>query len=501
MLKLSLLNCPAKFFLAATTLSVLTAVGCGTNSNGPAPGNPVPGQNSDVSVLLSSSSNDQLVKYQMFLHSLTLTSESGNTVHILSSPQEADFISLNGSPEPLLEVSIPQGVYTSAQASIGYTEFSCVMFSQSIKTENYSYGYVPDKFVTVNLSGPITVAGPSMMLNLNLMTADSAKWPLPCGQAVTTADFSITPTFDLSYLSASSFSGEMTGLQGTVASLDQLASSLTVIAADGPKAEPFTNTVTTGIHWVVRVNQETTFGGVNGLADIAVGAAVDFDGNIQSDGSILASRITVLDNDPTDLSLAVGPIEEVMNSEPVVVQATRESEGPLVSGTADLISPEMNFDYSNAKFKIWAGLENLQKLPFSATFGLDNVVAGQNVLITSHTPSMPNAPENPAASTITLVPQTIDGTVRDMTTSGGFEVYTVALASYDLFPELAFSNSYQTSPLTDPSTVMVYVDSSTKTLNSPSATVGAVLRFTGVVFDDNGALRMDCARIRNGVAE
>jgi hypothetical protein len=38
-------------------------------------------------------------------------------------------------------------------------------------------------------------------------------------------------------------------------------------------------------------------------------------------------------------------------------------------------------------------------------------------------------------------------------------------------------------------------------LNSSALSVGGVFRFYGLVFNDNGTLRMDCAQVNDGVAE
>jgi len=51
----------------------------------------------------------------------------------------------------------------------------------------------------------------------------------------------------------------------------------------------------------------------------------------------------------------------------------------------------------------------------------------------------------------------------------------------------------QITLLTDPSQVEVYTDNSTQMLNTEALTVGNALRFYGLVFNDNGTLRMDCA--------
>ncbi|MGA2250266.1 hypothetical protein, partial [Terracidiphilus sp.] len=107
---------------------------------------------------------------------------------------------------------------------------------------------------------------------------------------------------------------------------------------------------------------------------------------------------------------------------------------------------------------------------------------------------------NPAVSTVTLLPQTIDGTVTAVSSQGGFDTYTVSLAAYDLFSQFAVQ-TYQTTLLTNPGTVVVYADSNTKQLNTQSIAIGSVLRFNGVILNDGGTLRMDCLQIDDGVPQ
>jgi hypothetical protein len=48
--------------------------------------------------------------------------------------------------------------------------------------------------------------------------------------------------------------------------------------------------------------------------------------------------------------------------------------------------------------------------------------------------------------------------------------------------------------------VQVYVDSNTQQVNTQSLSAGNTLRFYGLVFNDGGTLRMDCAQISDGVS-
>jgi hypothetical protein len=102
-------------------------------------------------------------------------------------------------------------------------------------------------------------------------------------------------------------------------------------------------------------------------------------------------------------------------------------------------------------------------------------------------------------STVTLKPQVINGTISGTSSDGAFTIYTVELADYDLFPVLA-TQPGQTTVLNSPGEVRVYVDNDTVELNTQQLVVGNTLRFYGLVFNDNGTLRMDCAQINDGVA-
>jgi hypothetical protein len=95
------------------------------------------------------------------------------------------------------------------------------------------------------------------------------------------------------------------------------------------------------------------------------------------------------------------------------------------------------FSSGNAGFQVSGGLTNLQNLPFIPSFNALNMVAGQNVDLTATTlVSSGGFPYTPASS-ITLIPRTIDGAVTAASSSGNFTDYTVSLASYDLFPTRA----------------------------------------------------------------
>jgi hypothetical protein len=476
-------------------LAVLLTAGCGGGGSGTGP---TFSGNTTVVVLASSTANDQLVEFPLTLNSLTLTNQSGKTVTLFSAPISAEFIHLNGNLEPLTTVSIPQDIYTSASAAYGGTAPVCVGL-QSPSGGIFIDGAINGPgtpSVTVNLPAPITVTGTAMGLVLNLQVSKSAPFPGGCVQNLSVP---VSPVFDLTPVviaaqPTNSANGKALGLEGAITSIGATGSGFTVSAPSG-----YWNGYTPT--WQVSTNGSTVFQGISSVSGLSIGMPVDMDVALQADGSLIATRVAVYDTDTANLSVAHGPPLTIYPSGdyhavyPVMDALEVEQEGDLPENT-DLLS-----GLDAATPQISGQFTDLQNLPFAATFNAANMVAGQNVLVASNAPPVNGFPPLPLPlATMTLMPQAINGTVSAISSEGSFTTYTVTLAPYDLFPNLAVQPG-QTTLLTNPNTVVVYADSNTQTLNSASISVGGVFRFYGLVFNDDGTLRMDCAQVNDGVAE
>ncbi len=434
-----------------------------------------------MTILATSTGNDQMTMFHVSLNSLTLTSQSGKTVTIFSTPQSAEYMHLNGSVEPLTTVTIPQDTYTSATATIGQAYAMCAAVEPTggLLINGGFYGATS---VTVNVPAPIMIAGEGMGLALDLQVAPSLVLP----NCVTTVSDTppITPVFNLTPVTiaaqpTNSANGMATGLHGLIASVAASGTSFSVTAADGPI-------------WQVSASGSTVFQGVSGASQLAAGMPVDMDAAVQLDGSLLATRVTIYDTNPANLSASGGPLLNTYPPATLLNELIVESQGLIpLNGYND-------FNFGIADFQISGQLTNVQSLPFTASFNATNMVPGQNVLTTNHAPTVPS--QYFPLTTITLLPQTINGTVSGVSSSGSFTAYTVVLAPYDLFTFLPVQPG-QTTNLTNPGSVVVYVDSNTQLLNRDPLAVGSLLRFNGLVFNDSGTLRMGCAQIDDGVAE
>jgi hypothetical protein len=447
--------------------------------------------------MATSTGNDQISQFLLTLQSLTLTSKSGNIITLVSAPLSAEYMHLNGTAEPLITATIPQDIYTSATATIagGYPVCAGLESNGGLLTNGSIGSYASASGATVNLPVPITVTGTGMGLALDLQVSKTVS-SFSC-VANSTGSATIMPTFNLTPVTiaaqpTNSANGLATGLHGLIGSVNANGTSFSVTSAFGPTGEVMPGSLT----WQVSTNSSTTFQGIASASQLAAGLPVDMDVAIQQDGSLMATRVAIYDTNAANLTIASGPLEEVVASESVLNAIVVEYQGPILYG----LSMSNPFSYGSSVFQTSGQLTNLKSLPFTASFSAANMVDGQNVFITTHAATESGNPIYVPVTTITLLPQTINGTVSAVSSSGNFTTYTVTLAAYDLFPNLAVLPG-QTTLLTNPSTVVVYVDSNTQMLNTDPISVGSLLRFNGLVFNDNGTLRMDCAQVNDGVAE
>src|SRR5450631_3581394 len=489
----------SSFPIILTILAVAAGVttGCGSNGSSPSTSPKLSG-NTSVTVVLSSTANDQLSELGIVIQGISLTSQSGKNVSLLSTAQGAEFMDVNGGAKPFITTSIPQDVYTTATVTVGSAEFTCNTLTPSggLDTSTFSYGQTPASQVTVTVPSPITVTGSGMGLSINLMVSQSVTYS-SCYDPNGIYTYSITPTFTVTPITFSSQptnseNGKVTNLDGEVTAIGTTGNTFTLTPFLGALTCPCP---TGGPTLSITPDSNTVYQGIGNVSALTVGSFVDMDGAIQSDGSLRAMRISVEDTNTFGLSVLIGPILQTSSYGPMVIALGRQQAGYF--STTGQAAVWMPYNFGNSVFQISGQLTNLQNLPFVASFNGTNMVDGQNVSVTTQAAQFTGYPYIPAA-TITLMPQTINGTVVGSSTSGGFTDYTVSLANDDLFPVLA-AQPNQTAVLNNASQVEVYVDSNTQMLNTTVLALGSTLRFNGLVFNDNGTLRMDCARVNDGV--
>src|SRR5262249_50496702 len=142
------------------------------------------------------------------LTSMSLTDTAGNSVTLVSNTNPnpnalplIEFMHLANHPTPLVTMSIPQGMYTSASVKVGYCSFTNVFFDASttgLTESTYAQGLCSQGTgnAAVNFPAPIAVTGPAVVLSLNLQVPES----FTLTGVGTSATYTISPTFTLSPL-------------------------------------------------------------------------------------------------------------------------------------------------------------------------------------------------------------------------------------------------------------------------------------------------------------
>jgi len=457
-----------------------------------------------VTLLLSSTLNDQLSNVYITFGSVSLTSQSGKTANLYnSSPASGElpryeFVHLNGNAEPLTTAIIPQDVYTSATVTIQSGSYmTCVAYNTpanpgglEIFVDTPITTAATPSTTTVNMPASVTVTGNAMGIMLNMLLPQSVLSACTnYGSASAIPTFNLTPVTFASQ-PTSGANGKEANLEGQIVVVNTANNSFNLLLADG-QALSF------------KSNGGTVYEGVKGFSALTAGMFVDMDAAIQTDGSQLATRVAVEDTNITDLTVTTGPVLWSAASEPYLNALLRQQQGYLgpTAPQPNLYVAEVSYGTTSSVYQISPQFTNLQDLPFPATFDAANIVGGQNVYVTTHAATVAlTGPVLAPASTITLMPQTLNGTVAGVSSSGDFQIYSVTLAPYDL-PTVAATQTGQSSTLANPNTVDVYVDNNTQLLNAQTLAPGGVFRFNGLLFNDAGTLRMDCGVVNDGVAE
>ena len=479
-------HCSSVLLLLIVTLSVCLLVGCG--SAGMPIVNPPPSL-TNVVVVVTSTANDKLVDLRVTIASITLADQAGKQVTLYNNPSAlnpgiptgpGEFLHLNGRSEPLVTVSVPPGTYTMATVKVGSCQFTAVSVNSSggLVDSTYAEGLCGQGTgdASVDIPSPITISGPVMAISLNMQVPQSYT----LNGTGAPASYTIAPVFTLSPAAISSQptndqNGKFTGINAQITSVNAPANSFVAQTSDG-------------ISLTLNSGNNTLYQGVAGFSALTADMLVNLDMAIQrSDASLLAARVEV--DDAAQPTLVNGLMLAPTNGGGFLILGI-ELENCAGSGDPGCSS---GFQISsNTVFKISGQFSNLQNLPFTATFNNSNFFPGQNVSVFAH--------DLQTAVTITLSPQIINGTVTAVSSSNGFSIYTVALAPDDPIPTI----QSQVGPITrsnSPSTVIVYADANAHLLNTSPISVGSLFRFQGLIFDDNGTLRMDCAQVNDGVPE
>lgn len=449
-----LLGLAASFGMAISlVLGCSSAVTPGTVSN-------INASSATVPVLITDAPNDQLVAFTLTLNSITLTDSAGKTASILPTPTTIEICHLNGIQAPLVTASIPADTYTSAVITFSSPQITYI--NSSGQPVSVTPTLATTSF-TFNFPTPFTVNNTSTSLLVDMLAGQSVTIS---GTAVTVSPvFNIKPVPPAAAAPPPSQNG--TGMQQMATVVSVSGTSVTLQPGSGPD-------------FTVTTNSATILQGPNftSLSALTVGEIVQVDFIVQSGGTYLATRIQIPPPPPNgqQSNMISGPVTSVSSGS--FKMALMQGAGPSVgtSSTGDIVTVTTS---SSTTFAIAPQFVTLTGLPFTPTFTSTNLVAGQSVGVV--TSAFSSSAQTATASTVYLAPQTVDGTVTAIATSGAYTAYTYSLASGSAFTSLSGAT-----------TITVYTGAATApppgaTVSGatppPAIAVGSTVRFNGLIFN------------------
>jgi hypothetical protein len=343
--------------------------GCGSASNAPV----IPPAPASVTVLFSSTANDLLTQFELTVLSITLTNKAGSTVTVFTNPlaggpaQYIEFIRLNANSEPLVTLTVPQDVYTSAAVTFQNPGFIYVTVGPTgALTTHIDANSTGTESATVNLASPITVSGTAMGLLLDLQVSPSQTFTTgPNGDT-----FTIAPIFNLTPVAISSRpsndqNGQETGIDGMVASVNASRNGFSIQTADHDALS-------------IQTNGSTVYQGISAFSALTAGMFINMDAAIPSSGSLIATRIEVEDSTAVNVLMGklldLGPSPSVANATIIDVFGAQQQGADFASFPALFERYQLA---ANTNFSTSGQFSNITSLPFPASFDSSNLIAGQ----------------------------------------------------------------------------------------------------------------------------
>jgi hypothetical protein len=450
-------------FLGLTGSLALAAGLLSSCSSAVAPNNTttVNAQTATVPVLITDAPSDQLAAFTLTLNSITLTDSAGKTASILSTPTTIEICHLNGIQAPLVTASIPEDMY--ATATIAFSNPQITYINSSGQAVSVTPTMTTSSFTFTFPAPGFTVNNTSTSLLVDLLASQSV--------AISGTTVTVTPTFSLKPIPPATAAPPM-GQNGT--GMQQMA---TVVSVSGTS---LTLEPGSGANFTVTTNSSTVLQGFTALSALTAGELVQVDFIVQTGGIYLATRIQLATPAATGqppISLLSGPVTSVTPGtgfKMVLMQGV----GPTVPVSATAVSVLTVTTNSSTAWAIAPQFVSLTGLPFTPSFSPTNLVAGQTVgVIASSVSTVP--PPSATAASVTLIPQTIGGTVTKVATSGSYTAYTLTLNSGSAFTSLSGA-----------STITVYTSSATvgpvataTGAAPPTIAPGSNVRFNGLIFN------------------
>ena len=427
-----------------------------------------------VQMNIGDSPADWMLAFSMNIASMTLTGANGTTT-VVSSSTPTEMMHLMGSMQPLTLMSIPQGTYTGASITIG----SASVMYMDPTTKSVVQSTISGPMTgNVTFGTPVTVGSTPMSMGFDLNLASSVTQ--------SGSSLSMTPVFTMTSSTQTASNpmdfanGAIYQMMGSVSSVS--GSTFTMTSMQAAKSMSFTT------------NSSTTFTGTSAsMSAMASGTMVLVDASLQTDGTLLASRVQSMGGSGGVMS--GGMVTVVAGTPATSIDMTMHNgtgTGMMSSYLAAGAAVTLN---SSTTYQMDTDQVSMTGLPFTPVFDASHVYAGQSVLpigtgsmmsggMGSGMMSSNSMAGTMTASELMLEPQSLTGTAGAAISSGTATSFTLTLPADSAFTSLTGATS-----------ILVYQQQQTVVAGSATIASGTSVHGMGLLFYDGGQWKMVAARI------
>ena len=334
---------------------------------------------------------DSVLSLVLTITHVDLMQQGGGTITVLDSPTKIELTHLAGTVESFVAANVPPGTYQSAAVSISTVDVTYIPASSTTPVEKT---FTLNTTINVMFNPAVTISKAPSVLSFDFNAAQSLTFD-SAGNVT-----GINPVITVSVQVISSGEqendeehGEIEDMVGTISGA--MAASFALTPEPGSSAQTFT------------VDANTKFeDGISQFADLNPGMLVEVDAVTQSDGSLLATKVELME------------ASEGMEADGIVTATSGTSVTLLVlheggNMSTDMVGTPLTVDVSNAVFKSPLGNSDfsmlLRGLPFTPKFDKVTVAVGQRVQVNA--PVTSQMKNSFSATQVRLQRQALSGTV------------------------------------------------------------------------------------------
>lgn len=455
-------------------IGVLVLNGCGGgNSSTTSSQTPTTTAKTVVQVNMGDSPADWMLAFSMNISSMSLTGSNGSAT-VVSSSTPMEMMHLMGIMQPLAMISAPQGSYTGASITIA----SATVMYMDPTTKSLVKATISGPMTgTVTFTSPITAGTTPMAMGFDLDLGSSVTMGSN-GSLMMNPVFHVTSGTQGSGNAMDPVNGGIQQMMGLVSSVSGNSFVMTSMQA----AQNFT----------FAMNSSTVFSGTS-MSSMANGMLVVVDATLQSDGSLLCTRVQSMMNSGGVMG---GGIITAVTGSPAtslsMVMQNGAGTGMMSSAFAGGVSVSMS---GATSYQIDQDNMDMAGLPFAPIFDQNHIYPGQSVMPISSTGMMSGGMGGGmmggssmagtiTASALVLVPQGISGTAGAAISSGATNSFTINLPSNCAF-----------TMLTGATSITIFQQPQTTLVGSSPIASGSSMHAFGLLFFDGGQWKMVASRI------